>query len=253
MDAPRLAASVILARAAAHGFELYMTRRSARSGFAPGAFVFPGGTIEAQDAAPAAKARTLGLEHGRLAESRVEVSAAVPIAALRELFEEAGILIARSSDGAAIGPQAMRSAGVASERLLVCNATETFAGFLQRHDWYADASELALFSHWITPASEARRYDTYFFFATAPYGEAGEADAFETHDGLWISAAEALDRYRSGTFHLVFPTLKHLERLAAFDSLHAVLQFARSKAIVTILPATSTGGFDLPAGLERAW
>jgi recombination protein RecT len=228
-----------------------MARRSARSGFAPDAFVFPGGTIEAQDRERDAKARTLGLQGERLAEERLSVDAAVAIAALRELFEEAGILIASCASGAAIGLQTMGEA--ASERSLVCRGALTFADFLQKHDWYADARALALFSHWITPNSEPRRYDTYFFFAAAPYDAGGKADAFETHDDLWISPAAALERHHSGTFHLVFPTIKHLERLAAFDSLESVMHFARTKPIVTILPATVADGFDLPSALERAW
>jgi recombination protein RecT len=248
-----LAASVIVARPASRGFELYMTRRSSRSGFAPDAFVFPGGTVAPQDEHGDAKARTLGLNGERFSDERVAIGAAVPIAALRELFEEAGLLIARSSDGTAIEAQAMRAAGAASERSLVSRGALTFAEFLQRHDWYADAGALCAFSHWITPASEPRRYDTYFFLATAPYDAAVEADAFETHDARWISPAEALERHRSGAFHLVFPTVKHLERLAAFDSLKSVLEFARSKAIVTILPASSAEGFDLPKALDRAW
>jgi recombination protein RecT len=253
MNAPRLAASVIVARPASNGFELYMTRRSARSGFAPGAYVFPGGTIDEQDCTSAAKARTLGLHGERLADDRVDVTGSLAIAALRELFEEAGILIACASDGTAIGAPAMRAADLGSERLLVGNGSLPFAEFLQRHGWYADARALATFSHWITPLSEPRRYDTYFFFTAAPCEGAGEADAFETHDGLWLSPAQALERNRAGTFHLVFPTVKHLERLAAFDSLERVMHFARSKPIVTIMPATSQDGFDLPVALERRW
>ena len=229
-----------------------MTRRSAYSGFAPGAFVFPGGTVEVQDEQRAAKGQTLGLEGERLAETRVEIGAAVAIAALRELFEEAGILIASAFDGTPIGLPAIKEAGVASARLLVCRGDQTFTEFLRQRGWYTDARVLAAFSHWITPVSEPRRYDTYFFVAAAPYDEAG-ADAFETHDGVWLAPSQALDRHRAGTLHLVFPTIKHLERLAAFDSLESVLRFARSKPIVTVLPAPATDGFDLPETLERAW
>jgi 8-oxo-dGTP pyrophosphatase MutT (NUDIX family) len=253
MSAPRLAASVILVRPGRTGFELYMTRRSAGSGFAPDAFVFPGGAVEAQDENDAVKARTLGIDGERLIEERVIVGAALAIAALRELFEEAGILIARSSDGSPVGRESLLPEDVASERKQLCDGTLAFEDFLRRHDWYADARALKTFSHWITPPSEPRRYDTYFFLATAPFDQAAKADAFETHEGVWIAPAEALRRSRSGSFHLVFPTIKHLERLAALDSLGSALEFARTKSIVTITPAAARGTFDLPAELESTW
>jgi 8-oxo-dGTP pyrophosphatase MutT (NUDIX family) len=189
VSAPRLAASVILARAASSGFELYMTRRSARSGFAPDAFVFPGGTLEPQD--------------GELPE-------ALRRAAVRELFEEAGVRI--------------------------------------------DPAALVPFSHWITPESEPRRYDTHFFFAPAPADQIARADAVETHDGIWVTPSDALARYRAGRFHLVYPTIKHLQRLLPFATLEDVAAFARRKAVVTILPSDAPGGgFVIPPELEDAW
>jgi 8-oxo-dGTP pyrophosphatase MutT (NUDIX family) len=259
------------APAPARGFEIYMTRRSAGSAFAPDAFVFPGGALEGDgDAGSAARARTLGLEPGRVREefARATVSpelpAAVPpadpaaaagllVAALRELFEEAGLLIARTAGGAPVDAAHAFSAEIQAERDRLRTGDLAFADFLARHDWFADARELTLFSHWITPASEPRRFDTRFFFARAPQDQAGRADAFETHDGIWISPFDALARYRAGDFHLVYPTIKHLERLAPLHSLDEAVEFARGKAIVTILPATQTGPFAIPATLEDAW
>lgn len=188
MSAPRLAATVILARPAAGGFELYMARRSSRSGFAPDAYVFPGGTVDPQDG---------------------EVPDALRNAAVRELFEEAGVRL--------------------------------------------NPATLTPFSHWITPPSEPRRYDTHFFFAQAPADQVARADAFETHDGMWISPADALQRYRENTLHLVYPTIKHLERLLAFASLDDLAAFARTKTIHTICPADAGDSFAIPAELEDAW
>lgn len=221
-----------------------MTRRSARSAFAPNAFVFPGGVVdEAQDRSPAARARTLGLDDDGLR-----------VTALRELFEEAGILIARGRDGSPIPAARIFSGELQTERERVRNGDLPFAELLSRHDWFADARALTLFSHWITPPSEPRRYDTHFFFAVAPPDQAGSADTFETHDGLWIEPRAALARYHSGTFHLVYATVKHLERLRAFDSVEAAEAFARNKPILTVLPtATPEGDFEMPAGTENAW
>jgi 8-oxo-dGTP pyrophosphatase MutT (NUDIX family) len=266
MSGVRLAATVILARPP---FEVYLTRRSARSAFAPDAFVFPGGTIEPQDAASPARERTLGLDPERVdREFRATVAAELAsdeppvdrtaartlfVAALRELFEEAGVLLARTAAGSAIEAASIGSNQVASERNAIREGTLAFSEFLAAHDWYADARELTLFSHWITPRSEPRRYNTHFFFAVAPPGQAALADTVETHDGAWIAPSEALERYRSGGLHLVYPTIKHLERLAAFDSVDAALAFARRKPVLTILPNDAGDDFAIPAALEDAW
>jgi len=262
----RLAATVILAR---RPFEVYLTRRSGRSVFAPDAFVFPGGTIEAQDASVQARARTLALDDERLErEFRAETHARLPseeppidrdaaaallVAALRELFEEAGVLLARGADGRPIDAGATDWGTVADERLAVRQGKLAFAAFLHAHDWYADSGALALFSHWITPPSEPRRYNTHFFFASAPAGQVPLADAIETHDGVWIAPATALARYNAGELHLVYPTIKHLARLASFDSVDAAFAYAREKRVLTIVPNEIAGGFEIPPAIEGAW
>ena len=266
MNNVRLAATVILARPP---FEVYLTRRSADSPFAPDAFVFPGGTIETQDASEESRARTLGLDPDRLDrefraavpadlacdEPAVEraVAATLFTTALRELFEEAGVLLARDVAGLDIDALSSHWESVAAERIAVRSGTLSFAAFLGRHNWYADARALTLFSHWITPPSEPRRYNTHFFFAVAPADQAARADAFETHDGIWISPAAALARQRSGTMHLVYPTIKHLARLQPFDSVETALEFARTKPVLTIVPKDAAEDFEIPTALENAW
>jgi 8-oxo-dGTP pyrophosphatase MutT (NUDIX family) len=266
MNPVRLAATVILARAP---FELYLTRRSASSAFAPDAYVFPGGTNEPQDASQAAQDRTLGLEPERVdREFRAAVSsdlacdeAAIDraaartllVTALRELFEEAGVLFARTAGGVMVDARSIDSERFARERIGIREGALTFAAFLDAHDWYADARALTLFSHWITPRSEPRRYNTHFFFAIAPPDQAAFADRVETHDGMWIAPNDALARYRRGELHLVYPTIKHLERLAAFDSLDAASTFARAKPVLTIVPNDAGADFEIPATLEDAW
>jgi 8-oxo-dGTP pyrophosphatase MutT (NUDIX family) len=266
----RLAATVILARPARNGLEIYLTRRSARSAFAPDAFVFPGGTVDEQDLSERAKARTLGLEPQRLQdEFRARIprelptgepaidlgaAAALSVAALRELFEEAGVAVVRTRDGEPVDARSTAASDVQADRARVRNGELTFADFLESRDWYADARALAYFSHWITPPTEPRRYNTHFFFATAPHDQTATADTFETHDGIWIAPSEALARSSDGQLYLVYPTIKHLERLRAFDQLGAALDFARRKPVLTIMPfASPDEGFEMPAALENAW
>lgn len=261
-----MAATVILARPP---FEVYLARRSTCSAFAPNAFVFPGGTIDAQDASSTARQRTIGLETERLVrEYRAEISPelvcteppidhdaarALLVAALRELFEEAGVLLACTAAERPIDAASLDWNQIAVERDAVRGGALTFGDFLDSHDWYGDARELTLFSHWITPPSEPRRYNTHFFFATAPADQAALADAFEMHDGLWLAPAEALARHQRGEMHLVYPTIKHLERLRAFDSIETALDFARTKPVVTIMPNDAGDSFEIPSALENAW
>jgi 8-oxo-dGTP pyrophosphatase MutT (NUDIX family) len=260
----RLAATVILVRSP---LEVYLTRRSAASAFAPDAFVFPGGTIEGQDATPEAQARTLGLEGDRLRkEFRASVSPVLAssepavdeeaarsllVAALRELFEEAGVLLGCDPSQRPI--PSTDSERLTAQRVAVRKGELTFADFLIAHDWYADARALTLFSHWITPPSEPRRYNTHFFFAVAPPNQAARADAHETHDGIWIAPSRALELHREGALHLVYPTIKHLERLASFTSVDGALHYARTKPVLTIMPAANADNFAIPAALENAW
>lgn len=265
MTGVRLAATVILARPP---FEVYLTRRSARSAFAPDAFVFPGGTVDEQDASPEARRQTRGLAERRMRdEFRATIDASLSsseqpvspeqgatllVAALRELFEEAGVLLACDAAGNPVSIAA--DATLDAERTAVRTGALTFAAFLQRRKWFADAEALTLFSHWITPPVEPRRYNTHFFFALAPASQDPMADAHETHDGIWVAPADALERYGQGSMHLVYPTIKHLQRLRAFHSAQAAAEYARRKPVLTIMPhAPDDGDFEIPQGLENAW
>lgn len=201
----RLAATVILVRPSAGGPEVLLLRRSERSAFMPGAFVFPGGAVDASD-----------YEHGPLpgwSDERIVASPrdahALVRAAARELAEEAGVRL--------------------------------------------EPEALTFFSHWITPPGDVRRFNTYFFLASAPQGAVGVADSVETHDARWIRPSDALQACRRGEMHLVFPTIKHLERLAAFSGIDALLAFAREKPVLTVAPDRASEGIELPQGLEGRW
>ena len=123
------------------------------------------------------------------------------------------------------------------------------AGVLLDASW-----PLELFSHWITPLSIAPRYDVYFFVTRIPEGQEAVADANETHDGIWIAPRDALARDEASGFSIIYPTRKHLERLARFRNADEMLAAARSKPIRTVLAhGSEREGFALPAGLEDAW
>jgi 8-oxo-dGTP pyrophosphatase MutT (NUDIX family) len=217
--------------------EFYMLRRSSRSAFMPDVFVFPGGRVEAGDTTAEAFAQLDGAPAG--------IEPAWLYAAVRETFEECGLLFTEAL---------VEANALAAGRANVLAGTRCFAQMLADLGARIDASALRYFSRWITPPLESRRFDTHFFVARAPAGQIAQADAAETHDGVWIAPREALAQHAAGAFALIFPTIKHLERIAGFSSIDALLAFAASKSIHTVMPhADAQRGFAIPAALEGMW
>ncbi|MFN2528113.1 MAG: hypothetical protein ABR584_05290 [Candidatus Baltobacteraceae bacterium] len=241
-----------------------MLRRSARSAFAPDVFVFPGGAVDDADYEENAAGRIAGLDEERLARmyraerapllDDTEDSNPTPadarallVAALRETFEEAGVLL-----GVAGMAHVDLGALHRARAKLLGNETR-FNELLESLDLRLDAGSLEFFSQWITPPSEGRRFNAHFFIARADQQHA-IADRLETHDEIWISPKVALERYAAGSYAMVYPTIKHIERLARFDSIDELLAFARMKPILRIMPNTlAEHGFTLPGELEYAW
>jgi len=231
------ASSVIVVRDAPDGIEVYLVRRSGRSAFMPKAYVFPGGRVDSVDRSPSARMRVAG-------EAKPNDPAFLYCAA-RETFEEAGILLAATP----LDPQVIRAA-----RADLLAGAKNFEETLDLLGTRVDAHQLVYFSRWITPtAIEIRRFDTRFFIARMPADQAAETDAFETSDGLWIRPDDALAA-AGDEFTLVFPTIKHLARIAPFPTVDALIAFARAKSIVPITPDVLDGAtFALPSGMEDAW
>jgi recombination protein RecT len=237
MTEPLPASTVIVARDAGPDIEVFMLRRSARSSFMPDVYVFPGGRVDASDGSSDAQTRVRG-----------DCSPAGPAhiyAAARETFEEAGFLFATSS----VAPDALHAA-----RIAMLAGTMTFDAVLASFDTSIDASAFTYFSRWITPVIEPKRFDARFFIARGPAEQLAQADTYETEDGRWISPRHALKQYAAGEFALVFPTIKHLERLADYSNVDALISFAKTKPIITVMPDIGEERhFALPAGVEGVW
>lgn len=202
----RPAATVLLLRDGAHGLEVLMTRRSPTASFAPGAYVFPGGMIDAEDAqVHDIAAHRPGQEGQRLTQA---------IAAIRESFEELGILLARHCDGRPAGPEAV--AALDRSRPLPPQCRE------QRLVLAAD--QLFVLAHWVTDRDLPRRFDVPFLVARMPEGQTPVADEAEQFEPVWVRPADALARHAAGGFFMIFPTIRTLERLVKFESVQAVLQ-----------------------------
>jgi 8-oxo-dGTP pyrophosphatase MutT (NUDIX family) len=234
----RDAATVIVARDTSEGLQVFLVRRHAGAAFLPDRYVYPGGRVDAADRDLAAR---------RLRGSAGEVDPAFAMTAARETFEEAGLLFA----------DRVVHAGELAEARRAMHAGEiTFGAVLERLGTSVDASQLRYFSRWITPKGElaTRRFDARFFVARAPENQIAEADATEVHDGRWMRPHDALAAHERGEIDMILPTIKHLERIAPYDRVDDVLDFARGKTIVTVTPEVQPGPrFVLLPELENAW
>jgi 8-oxo-dGTP pyrophosphatase MutT (NUDIX family) len=211
---------------------VFMLRRNPRSVFGPGAFVFPGGAVDPSDRDVDLTKRVIGLDDAE-ASARLGLPAGglrVWIAALREAFEEAGILLA-VPDGEleeVAGLDASLDQILAAARVRL-NAGETgLAGVLAERGLVLDASEIFPFAHWLTPEGAPRRYDTWFLVAPAPRGQEGSHDDAELVHSEWVRPADALARYAAGELDLIFPTLRTLRVLDSFTSATALLDAVRA-------------------------
>jgi glyoxylase-like metal-dependent hydrolase (beta-lactamase superfamily II)/8-oxo-dGTP pyrophosphatase MutT (NUDIX family) len=203
---PRPAATVLLLRDGPHGLEVLMTRRSATASFAPGAYVFPGGGVDALDAGAHAQARR------RPGQSDLHLTQA--IAAIRESFEELGILLARRADGTPATPH----------DLALLDRKAGFAVQCAAHGLVLAAHEVFVLAHWITDRDLPRRFDVPFLVARMPPGQTPVADESEQFEPLWVRPADALERHAAGTFFIIFPTIRTLQRLQPFADVDAVLR-----------------------------
>jgi 8-oxo-dGTP pyrophosphatase MutT (NUDIX family) len=240
---------VILARSAASEFELFMVRRHARARSFADAYVFPGGVVRADDFADQPGDLTPEGALARFATrggdppTDAALALALHRAAVRELFEEAGVLLAVDAAGRpaeiADADRAERGAAGRSwaERRRAVQAGElTMAALLAAEGLSAALGRLRYFSHWITPLGAARRFDTRFFVAEMPPGQRAADCGVETFDGVWLRPREALGRYAAGALPLVFPTRMHLQRLTGPASLSELLELARTKPVATVRP-----------------
>ncbi len=201
--APRQAATVILLRGGADTLEVLLVRRTPQAKFMGGVWVFPGGAVDASD------------EDGP-GDRDIAAGEGTPSDAPR-------------GDSATPGERALRAAAIRELREEAGIAVE-------------DPAALVAFSRWITPAEVRIRFDTHFFLAPLPAGQEPKVDGEECVEHGWFSPQAALDAHAAGEIVLVFPTIKHLQQLARFDSTDALLAHAREIVVEPVLPRVIVEG-----------
>ena len=195
----------MLLRDGSHGLEVLMTRRSTTASFAPGAFVFPGGGVDAADA------QSHALASRRSSQSDAHLTEA--IAAIRESFEELGILLARHADG--------RWADTSD--IAALNRKAPFAAQCEALGLQLAADQVFVLAHWITDRDLPRRFNVPFLVARMPEGQTPVADEFEQFEPVWVRPSDALARHEAGQFFIIFPTIRTLERLVTWQTVDEVL------------------------------
>jgi 8-oxo-dGTP pyrophosphatase MutT (NUDIX family) len=226
------AATIVLLRDGEDGMEVLLLKRHRSSGFVPGAYVFPGGRTDEVDA----------LNHGAT-KNLPDVPAFFWIAAVREVFEETGVLLARDAVGNWVADTVM-SPEVQQMRLALLDDRTTLRDMLVQNSWQLDFTDVVYFAHWITPIAEPRRYDTRFFAARVPAGREVQIDPREMTDAAWLAPVEALDRFAKGRLPMVFPTVRTLEQLAPYKTTANALDALHHRAVEPIMPRlvrTATG------------
>ncbi len=221
----RPAATVILVRDAASGYEIFMLRRTSEAAFAGGMYVFPGGRVDGDDHlhlyddlrvgptdAQAAQRDALGFEWR-----------GYWVAGIRESFEEAGLLLAYDESGALVRYDEATRERFERYRTPLHAGELTLADICRREGLRLAVDRIHFFNRFVTPFGRPRRFDTRFFIAEAPEGQTGVHDDTETVDSLWISPREALERNEAREFDLMRVTRMQLETLARYGSKAEVL------------------------------
>jgi len=253
---PSPSATVVVLRDSDRGLEVLLVRRHERAGDFAGASVFPGGLVESGDFDPALAPQDSGFRCDEALAALGEdvepsFAQALYVAACRELFEEAGLLLARRP-----------TAGALQDRIALQAGEVSFRALLERDRAVLALDRLLPFVRWITPEIAPRRWDARFFLAEAPAGQQAQCDGTETCEAVWMRPDGALDAYRAGEHLLAPPTFRVLEELRELPSVAAAFAALRAAAPrepilpvplkdAPVLTMVYPGDRDYPTGNSR--
>jgi 8-oxo-dGTP pyrophosphatase MutT (NUDIX family) len=239
---PRDAATVVLLRDGGGGLEAYCLRRQRTMAFAPGMYVFPGGSVDPRDA----ETDTYGWVGPPPSAWAAALTASEPLAralvcaAVRETFEESGVLLA-GADADTVVADTSGDDWEADRRALISRDL-AFGEFLTRRGLVLRADLLRAWTHWITPEVEPRRFDTRFFVAALPTGQVTRELHEEADKVEWVGAAAAVGRWAAGTMAMMPPTLITIAEMSTHASVAGVLSAASGRAISPIMPLVVVDG-----------
>lgn len=252
---PKDSATVILVRRAqGKAPEVFLARRHATQSFMAGVYVFPGGQLEPADA-DIAETKLLSANaafqpHALLQDNTLtsEMALGFYICAIRETFEETGVLFARNaSDDSIDFGNAIIQARFAAYRQPLNEGRITLAEIIRKEDLVLMPEMLTPYAHWITPEIAPQRFTTRFFLAEMPlHGQSAVTDKDELTSSLWATPRDALEIYAAGKIAMMPPTLKTLEEMSEFSTIDELFAAARNRKIYPIMPQPMKGGLKLP-------
>ena len=234
------AATIALLRDSPSRMEILLLRRDRSASFVPGAYVFPGGRVDRADWMKKTLARVDGLTPETAAD-RLGLADTNPpaiayyVAALREAFEETGILIGVGPNSEA-PPTAAEDADIEVLRNGLMEGHVSFTEALEQLSCRIDGSSIEYLAHWITPEREPRRFDTRFFAARVQADAEPMFDTREMTDAVWVTPQDALSRNQAGTLPMIFPTISTLQQLADYATAEDALREIGNASIPTVLP-----------------
>ena len=241
----RRAATVILLRAAEpKGFEVFLTRRPDSMPFLGGRYCYPGGAVIKEDYSAPAIARCMGLspdQARKIVGAHLSPRQALGfwIAAIRELFEEVGILLAAHDSGERF-PNGAQARKMPAMHDALLNNSLSFVSLLEREELRCDLTSLGYFSHWQTPSQVSQRFDARFFVAALPPEQIPLESSYEVTHSLWLAPERAMQLHDHGQLPMIFPTFTSLRTLADFETLESVLKEFHAGTIAPVSSKPST-------------
>ena len=232
-SSPIPSSTIIIARdkQSGTGIEIFMVVRHHQIDFASGALVFPGGKVSESDFDPDLRKQVSANS------APDEAQLPLMVAAIREAFEESGILFARPTEGGSlIDIEALERLEPYRSQLekSQCSMTE----FTNKEALTLAFDELHHFAHWVTPEMMPKRFDTHFYLARGPEGHSGSHDGYESVDSIWITPKQALSDAEEGKLKVIFPTRMNLMRLSQYNSVEEAIFASKQQPVVTVMPWT---------------
>jgi len=234
----RPAATVVVLRDGPGGPEVFMVRRHESTAFMGGAHVFPGGRVDAADG-DADESWCDGIAHAARQLDGLPPSEAIAyhVAAARELFEEAGVLLARHPHGEFVSLNAPADhERLKQDRARVHDGETTLRQVIEREDLRLALDALVLFAHWVTPPIDSRQFDTRFFMTRVPPDQTPAHDDTETTHSLWARPADAIAQSINQEIVLPPPTWSTLREIEPFESVKDALGWARARTVIRRMP-----------------